>query len=82
LVRCGTIWNSNGINGDATSSLTSWELSSKITTGGIGKVVSTMEERWWASGHWQVKEGKTEEFIQQWREWPAERGRLRSSLVR
>jgi heme-degrading monooxygenase HmoA len=28
-----------------------------------------MSERFWASGHWQVKEGKTEEFIQQWREW-------------
>ena len=28
-----------------------------------------MDERSWASGHWQVKEGKTEEFIQQWREW-------------
>jgi heme-degrading monooxygenase HmoA len=28
-----------------------------------------MSERFWASGHWQVKEGKTEEFIQQWKEW-------------
>jgi len=28
-----------------------------------------MQERWWASGHWQVKEGKTDEFIQQWRDW-------------
>jgi heme-degrading monooxygenase HmoA len=30
---------------------------------------TTMSERFWASGHWQVKEGKTEEFIQQWKEW-------------
>jgi heme-degrading monooxygenase HmoA len=28
-----------------------------------------MGERWWASGHWRVKDGKTEEFIQQWKEW-------------
>jgi heme-degrading monooxygenase HmoA len=28
-----------------------------------------MSERFWASGHWQVKEGKAEEFIQQWKEW-------------
>ena len=28
-----------------------------------------MSERFWASGHWQVKEGKAEEFIQQWNEW-------------
>src|SRR5215217_9506942 len=30
---------------------------------------TTMSERFWASGHWQVKEGKAEEFIQQWQEW-------------
>ena len=30
-----------------------------------------MSERFWASGHWQVKEGKAEEFIQQWNEWLA-----------
>ena len=30
-----------------------------------------MSERFWASGHWQVKEGKAEEFIQQWKEWLA-----------
>jgi heme-degrading monooxygenase HmoA len=29
----------------------------------------TMGERSWASGHWRVKDGKTEEFIQQWDEW-------------
>ena len=28
-----------------------------------------MGERFWASGHWRVKEGKAEEFIQQWKEW-------------
>ena len=28
-----------------------------------------MSERFWASGHWQVKDGKAEEFIQQWQEW-------------
>ena len=28
-----------------------------------------MSERFWTSGHWQVKEGKAEEFIQQWKEW-------------
>jgi heme-degrading monooxygenase HmoA len=28
-----------------------------------------MSERFWASGHWQVKEGNAEEFIQQWQEW-------------
>jgi heme-degrading monooxygenase HmoA len=28
-----------------------------------------MSERSWASGHWQVKEGKAEEFIEQWKEW-------------
>jgi heme-degrading monooxygenase HmoA len=28
-----------------------------------------MGERWWASGHWRVKDGKTEEFIRQWKEW-------------
>ena len=28
-----------------------------------------MSERFWASGHWQVREGKAEEFIQQWQEW-------------
>jgi heme-degrading monooxygenase HmoA len=28
-----------------------------------------MSERSWASGHWQVREGKAEEFIQQWKEW-------------
>ena len=28
-----------------------------------------MSERFWASGHWQVKEGEAEQFIQQWREW-------------
>ena len=28
-----------------------------------------MADRSWASGHWQVKEGKAEEFIQQWKEW-------------
>jgi heme-degrading monooxygenase HmoA len=33
------------------------------------KEVTTMSERFWASGHWQVKEGKAEEFIQQWKEW-------------
>jgi hypothetical protein len=33
------------------------------------KEVTRMNERFWASGHWQVKEGKAEEFIQQWKEW-------------
>ena len=28
-----------------------------------------MSERFWASGHWQVKDGEAEQFIQQWREW-------------
>ena len=28
-----------------------------------------MSERSWASGHWQVKAGKADEFIQQWKEW-------------
>ena len=28
-----------------------------------------MSERFWASGHWQVKDGKAKEFIQQWQEW-------------
>ena len=28
-----------------------------------------MGDRSWASGHWQVKESKTEDFIQQWKEW-------------
>jgi len=28
-----------------------------------------MGERWWASGHRRVKDGKTEEVIQQWKEW-------------
>lgn len=28
-----------------------------------------MSERFWASGHWQVKDGKAEDFIQQWKEW-------------
>jgi heme-degrading monooxygenase HmoA len=28
-----------------------------------------MSERFWASGHWQVKEGKADEFIEQWNQW-------------
>ena len=28
-----------------------------------------MSERFWASGHWQVKDGKAEDFTQQWKEW-------------
>jgi hypothetical protein len=39
-----------------------------LTTSGM-KEITTMSERFWASGHWQVKEGKAVEFIQQWTEW-------------
>jgi heme-degrading monooxygenase HmoA len=28
-----------------------------------------MDEGSWASGRWQVKEGKAEEFIQRWSDW-------------
>jgi heme-degrading monooxygenase HmoA len=28
-----------------------------------------MNDGVWASGQWQVKEGKVEEFIEQWRDW-------------
>jgi heme-degrading monooxygenase HmoA len=33
-----------------------------------------MGEGKWASGRWQVKEGKAEEFIQRWNDWLSRTG--------
>lgn len=35
-----------------------------------------MSERFWASGHWQVKDGKADDFIQQWKEWLSQAVRM------